>query len=70
MICVNEIDVAVIYKKSYNKKQLRPPSKKRKDGKPKPEYQEGMPHHHYSPHAERRGDRNPKYHEEQQKDVA
>jgi hypothetical protein len=37
---------------------------------PKPEEQEGMPHHQHCPHAKRRGDRNPKYHEEHQKDVA
>jgi hypothetical protein len=38
--------------------------------KPKSEEQEGMPQHQHCPLAKRRGDRNPKYHEEQQKDVA
>jgi hypothetical protein len=38
--------------------------------KPKPEEQEGMPQHKHCPPAKRREDRNPKYHEEQQKDVA
>jgi hypothetical protein len=37
---------------------------------PKPEELEGMPQHQFCPHAMRREDRNPKYHEEQQKDVA
>jgi hypothetical protein len=36
---------------------------------PKPEKQEGMPQHHYCPPTKRREDRNPKYHEEQQKVV-
>jgi hypothetical protein len=44
--------------------------KKNKRKKPKPEEQEGMPQHQHFPPAKRRGDRNPKYHEEQQKDVA
>jgi hypothetical protein len=35
-----------------------------------PEEQEGMPQGQHCPPAKRRGDRNPKYHEEQQKDVA
>jgi hypothetical protein len=30
----------------------------------------GMPQHRHCPPAKRREDRNPKYHEEQQKDVA
>jgi hypothetical protein len=38
--------------------------------KPKPEEQEGMPQHQHCPPEKRRGDRNPKCHEEQQKDVA
>jgi hypothetical protein len=33
--------------------------------KPKPEEQERMPKHHHCPLAKHRGDRNPKYHEEQ-----
>jgi hypothetical protein len=36
--------------------------------KSKPEEHEGMPQH--CPSTKYRGDRNPKYHEEQQKDVA
>jgi hypothetical protein len=38
--------------------------------KPKPEEQEGMPQHHHCPLAKHHGDRNLKYHKEQQKDVA
>jgi hypothetical protein len=39
--------------------------------RPKPdEEHEGMPQHRHCPHAKRREDRNPKYHEELQKDVA
>jgi hypothetical protein len=45
-------------------------TKEEKREKPKPEKQEGMPHHQHCPTAKRRGDRNPKYHEEQPKDVA
>jgi hypothetical protein len=59
------------------KKELKPPSKNSKRGKnlekrkkPKPEEQEGMPQRHHCPLSKRREDRNPKYHEEQQKDVA
>jgi hypothetical protein len=37
---------------------------------PEPEEQEGMPHHRRCPPAKHREDRNPKYHEQQQKDVA
>jgi hypothetical protein len=44
--------------------------KEEKRKKPKPEEHEGMPHREHRPHAKRRGDRNPEYHEEQQKDVA
>jgi hypothetical protein len=56
---------------SYKKKQWRPPSKRNKRGrKPKPEEEEGMPQRQQCPHAKRRGDRNPEYHEEQEKDVA
>jgi hypothetical protein len=42
--------------------------KEEKRKKIKPE--EGMPQRQHSPPAKRRGDRNPDYHEEQQKDVA
>jgi hypothetical protein len=41
-----------------------------KRGKPKPEEQERMPQRQHCPFEKRRGDRNPKCHEEQQKDVA
>jgi hypothetical protein len=51
------------------KKQWRPPSKK-KEERPKPEEQEGMPQRQHCPPEKRRGDRNPECHEEQQKDVA
>jgi hypothetical protein len=43
---------------------------KEKRKKPKPEEQEGIPQRQHYPPEERRGDRNPEYHEEQQKDVA
>jgi hypothetical protein len=38
--------------------------------KPMPDEHEDMPQHQHSPLAKRRGDRNPKYHEEQHEDVA
>jgi hypothetical protein len=44
-------------------------AKRRKKKKPKPEEQEGMPQHGHCPPAKHRGDRNPKYHAGQQKDV-
>jgi hypothetical protein len=44
--------------------------KEEKRKKPKAEEQEGMPQHQHFPSEKRRGDRNPEYHEEQQKDVA
>jgi hypothetical protein len=44
--------------------------KEEKRDNPEPEEQEGMPQRQHCPHAKRRGDRNSKYHEEQQKDVA
>jgi hypothetical protein len=58
-------------KNSYKEKQRRPPSKKKKRGKNlSPRNRKAcMPHHEHCPPAKRRGDRNPKYHEEQQKDV-
>jgi hypothetical protein len=37
---------------------------------PKPEEHEGMPQHQHCLPARRRGDKNPKYHEEQHKDLA
>jgi hypothetical protein len=56
---------------SYKKKQWRPRSKKKKKReKPKPEEHEGMPQRQHCPPAKRRGDRNPEYHEEHEKDVA
>jgi hypothetical protein len=44
--------------------------KEEKRKEPKPEEHEGMPQHQHCPLAKLRGDRNPKYHEEQHKDVA
>jgi hypothetical protein len=44
--------------------------KEEKTHRPKPEEQEDMPQHQHSPPAKRRDDMNPKYHEEEQKDVA
>jgi hypothetical protein len=40
-----------------------------KEEKPKPEEHEGMPQNQHCPSAKRHKDRNPKHHEEQQKDV-
>jgi hypothetical protein len=54
----------------YYQKQRRPQSKKKKRGKTEARGTEGMPQDEHYPLAKRRGDRNPKYHEEQQKDVA
>jgi hypothetical protein len=46
-------------------------AKRGKPHRPKAEKQEGMPpRQQHCPPAKRRGDRNPKYHEERQKDVA
>jgi hypothetical protein len=46
-------------------------AKRRKEKKkPEPDEQEDMPQHRHFPPARHRGDKNPKYHEEQQKDVA
>jgi hypothetical protein len=39
-------------------------------GMPKVEEQEGMPQREHYSHTKRRGDWNPKYHEEQHKNVA
>jgi hypothetical protein len=44
--------------------------KEEKRKKHEPEEQECMPQHQHCPLAKRRGNRNPKYHEKQQKDVA
>jgi hypothetical protein len=44
--------------------------KKKRGEKTQPEEQEGMPQHQHCPPAKRREDRNPKNHEEQQKDLA
>jgi hypothetical protein len=44
---------------------------RRNEEKPKTEERESMPQHQHCPPAiKHHGDRNPKYHEEQQKDVA
>jgi hypothetical protein len=43
---------------------------KKKGKKAKPEEHEGTRQRKHCPLAKRRGDRNPEYHEEQQKDVA
>jgi hypothetical protein len=47
-----------------------PKQKEEKRENPKPEEHDGMPQHQHRPHAKRRGDRNPKYHEAKHKDVA
>jgi hypothetical protein len=60
----------LVLKNSYKEKAAeatKPKEEKREN--PKPEEHEGMPQHQHCPLAKRRGDRNPKYHEEQQKDV-
>jgi hypothetical protein len=44
--------------------------KRYKRRKPEPEEQNGMPQHQHCPPSKHRGDRNPKCHEERQKDVA
>jgi hypothetical protein len=55
---------------SYKKQAVEATKQKEeKMKKPKPEEQEGMPQCHHCPPAKRRGDRNPKFHEAQQKDV-
>jgi hypothetical protein len=53
------------HKAKKKKEEKRPPGKK-----PKHEEQDGMAQHQHCPLAKRRENRNPKYHEEQQKDVA
>jgi hypothetical protein len=56
-----------------NKSCGRHQAKRRKEENPhisKPEGQEGLPQHQHYPLANRREDRNPKYHKEQQEDVA
>jgi hypothetical protein len=56
---------------SYKQKQWRPPSKKKKRGKHQsPRNKKACHKHRHCPPEKRRGDRNPKCHEEQQKDVA
>jgi hypothetical protein len=57
---------------SYKKKAALATTKQKeeKEKKPKPEEHEGKPKHNHCPHARHRGDMNPKYHEEQHKDVA
>jgi hypothetical protein len=45
-------------------------ARREKPHRPKPEEHEGMPQHQLCPLTKRREDRNPKYHEEQQKDDA
>jgi hypothetical protein len=44
--------------------------RRKEEKKAKPEEHEGMPQHQRCPPEKRRGDKNPKCHEEQQKDAA
>jgi hypothetical protein len=44
--------------------------RRKKPHKPKPEKQEGMPQYQHCSPAKYREDKNPKYHKEQQKDIA
>jgi hypothetical protein len=62
----------LLLKTSYKKKQWRPPSKKKKRGKNlSPRNRKAcIPQREHCPPEKRRGDRTPKYHEEQHKDVA
>jgi hypothetical protein len=44
--------------------------RRKKPHKPKPVEQEGMPQYQHCPYAKHREDKNPKYHEDQRRDVA
>jgi hypothetical protein len=45
-------------------------ARREKPHMPKPEEQDGMPQHQHCSFTKRREDRNPKYYEEKEKDVA
>jgi hypothetical protein len=58
------------YKKGSGNHQSKRKGREKKPHQPMPEEQEGMPQHQHCPSAKRREEMSPKYHEEQQKDVA
>jgi hypothetical protein len=60
MITKNELNKLLPKKEAEGTKQ----QKEEKSKKPKPEEHEGMPLRQYCPRAKRRGDRNPKYHDD------
>jgi hypothetical protein len=63
--------MTIYSKKSLQEKAVEATKQKEEKRKnPKPEEQEGMPQRQHCAPEKRHGDRNPKYHEEQQKDVA
>jgi hypothetical protein len=70
VICACVSRIILIYKFLQEKAVEATKQKEEKREKPKPEEQEGMPQSQHCPSEERRGDRNPECHEEQQKDVA
>jgi hypothetical protein len=55
-------------RKSTGDRQVKRRNKEEKN-KEKTKEHEGMPQHQHCPPAKRRGDRNPKYNEDQQKDA-
>jgi hypothetical protein len=62
--------LSLIIKKITRKSDGGHQAKEEKREKPKLEEHEGMPQRRHYPLEKRRGDRNPKCYEEQQKDVA
>jgi hypothetical protein len=63
------IQALLMYQSFLTRKTAKATKQKaEKRGKPKPEEQEGMPQHQHCPPAKHHGNRNPNYHEDQQKD--
>jgi hypothetical protein len=55
--------ISILTRKGSENRQAKS-RKEEKPYMPKPEKQEDMPQHQHCPHAKRREDKNPKYHEE------
>jgi hypothetical protein len=63
-------DAEVVSEIPYKKKQWRPPGKQKKRGKNTSPRNRKACQCQHCPLAKRHGDRNPEYHEDQQKDAA
>jgi hypothetical protein len=70
MYVETQLEINFLQEKAVRTTTKQKGARREKPHRPKPEEQEGMPQHQYCPRAKRPEDRTPKYHKDEQKDVA